>query len=244
MGIATVVVSGKGGVGKSTISVGLATAFAKHKKKVLLVDCDAGLRSLDRMTGIEEKLLYDISDVVRGRCAPIEAIYQSECFPGVDVMPAPSKMEDMVPVSIMKRFVPILKTHYDHVILDCPAGVGENFKSAAISADRGIIVCNPDPVCVRNSAVAKDELLNLGIDKQRLIINRYNGKYFSEIQTLEDLDSVIDEVGVRLLGVVPEDRQITLSIFSGKQIPHNSSAMLAIGRIVGRLEGIKIPIEI
>lgn len=83
MGAVTVITSGKGGVGKSTVSVGLARALSKRGKRVLLIDCDAGLRSLDRLTGVEKILVYDVSDVVNGRCAPIEAIYSCEGFEGM-----------------------------------------------------------------------------------------------------------------------------------------------------------------
>ena len=244
MGLVTVVTSGKGGVGKSTLSVSLAVALSKYGSRVLLVDCDAGLRSLDRMTGVEERLLYDISDVATGRCAPADAIYSCERFPGVFVMPAPSGGDDMVEAAVMERLVPVLSDYYDHVILDSPAGIGRGFKAACVAADRALVVCNPDPVCVRSTFVVKNLLDEMGISKQRLIINRFNSSSFKKINTLKDLDAVIDAAGIRLLGVVPEDFDFSSSFVNGTQPPKGCRGMLAVGRIAGRLLGERIPISL
>lgn len=110
MGIATVITSGKGGVGKSTAAVGLGRALASRGRRVLLVDCDAGLRSLDRMTGTEENLVFDISDVVFGRCSPAEAIYPCASCHGLFLLPAPACGEDMVLPAVMRRLAPLLKS--------------------------------------------------------------------------------------------------------------------------------------
>lgn len=244
MGAATVITSGKGGVGKSTVSVGMACALAKKGRRVLLVDCDAGLRSLDRMTGIEENLLYDLADVVNGRCAPAQAIYECSGYPGVFVMPAPARGEDMVGQKVMKSLVPVLKKYYDHVILDCPAGVGRGFRAACAAADRAILVCTPDPVCIRSCAAASGLLHEMGIEKQRLVINRYDSTYFRKIKTVKDLDTVIDETGVRLLGVVPEDEDFAASLLRGENPPAGCAASMALGRISGRLEGTRIPVRL
>lgn len=242
MGAVTVITSGKGGVGKSTTAVGLGRSLAKKGRRVLLVDCDAGLRTLDRMTGIEEGLVYDIADVVSGRCAPIEAIYPCSNFSGLFVMPAPVRGEDMVRAGVMKRLVPLLKRYYDHVLLDSPAGVGRGFEAAACSADRALVVCNPDPVCVRSTAAIHGLLNQLGIKKQRLAINRFNSDLFEKISVMGDLDRVIDEAGIRLLGVVPEDVSLAAAILRGEEAPKGSEGMLSLQRLAGRLEGERIPI--
>ena len=103
MGVSTVITSGKGGVGKSTVSVGLGRALAQRGRRVLLIDCDAGLRSLDRMTGTEEALVFDLSDVIQGRCAPADAIYPCTETEGLFLLPAPSSGEDMASPSVMRR---------------------------------------------------------------------------------------------------------------------------------------------
>ena len=163
MGVSTVITSGKGGVGKSTVSVGLGRALAQRGRRVLLIDCDAGLRSLDRMTGTEEALVFDLSDVIQGRCAPADAIYPCTETEGLFLLPAPSSGEDMASPSVMRRLVPLLKRYYDHVVLDSPAGVGGGFRSAACAADRALVVCSPDPVCVRSSSAVKRLLEKLAV---------------------------------------------------------------------------------
>ena len=243
MGAVTVITSGKGGVGKSTVSVGIARALASRGRRVLMVDCDAGLRSLDRLTGIEEKLVYDMSDVVNGRCAPIEAIYPCDDTDKLFLMPAPASGEDMVKSDVMLRLVAILRQHFDHVIMDCPAGVGEGFKAACLPADRAVIVCNPEPVSVRSAANVGRLLGEMDITNRRLVINRFSGKVFDKIKSLKDLDAVIDETGIRLLGVVPEDTDMTASYLSGEEAPKGCKGILAASRIAGRLEGERIPVS-
>ena len=153
MGIATVITSGKGGVGKSTLAVGLGRALAQRGRRVLLVDCDAGLRSLDRMTGTEENLVFDIADVVFARCSPAEAIYPCGGAEGLFLLPAPSLGEDFIRPGVMKKLVPLLKRYYDHVLLDSPAGVGGGFRSAAAGAASGIVNA-PDPIAMIDEMVA------------------------------------------------------------------------------------------
>ena len=151
MGIATVITSGKGGVGKSTLAVGLGRALAKRGRRVLLVDCDAGLRSLDRMTGTEENLVFDMADVVFARCAPAEAIYPCGEAEGLFLLPAPLSGRGYDPSGGDEAAGAPASRYFDHVLLDSPAGVGGGFRSAACGADRAIVVCSPDPVCVRSA---------------------------------------------------------------------------------------------
>ncbi len=242
MGISTVITSGKGGVGKSTVSVGLGRALARRGRRVLLIDCDAGLRSLDRMTGTEENLVFDISDVVYGRCAPAEAIYPCADEPGLFLLPAPSSGENMIRPGVMRKLVPLLKRYYDHVLLDSPAGVGGGFRSAACAADRALLVCSPDPVCVRGTDAVRELLQKLSLREMRLIINRFNGEFFSETGVFGDLDSVIDAAGVRLFGVVPEDFSLAAAFLKGRKAKDGSQGMMALCRMAGRLEGEAIPI--
>lgn len=237
MGIASLICSGKGGVGKSTTTVGLGRALAGRGKKVLLVDCDAGLRTLDRMTSVDENLVYDISDVINGNCTPIQAIYKVNDCDNLYVIPASNDYSDMVEPKIMKQFVDLLKKYYDHVILDSPAGIGRGFQSAAIGADRAFVVCTPDPVCLRSSVKIKNLLSDMGIHNTRLIINRYSKEYFQTITDIEDLDKVIDLAETRLYGVIPEDKRLSAAFFRGNSV--NSEAMLAYKRVSARLEGEK-----
>lgn len=249
MGTAIVVTSGKGGVGKSTVSLGLAAQFAANGERVLLVDGDAGLRSLDRMTGTEEALLFDSSDVAAGRCTPAEAIYEIAHMPGVSLMPAPANGEDLVPEHVMRRFVPLLKRYFDRVILDSPAGVGRGFRAAAVGADSALIVCNPDPVCIRDAAIVRRLLSETGVKMQRLVINRFNAAQFARIASgkeashiCRDLDDVIDASGVRLIGVIPEDSELSAAFASGVMPAVDAPGFMALSRIVARINGISVPL--
>ncbi len=240
MGVSAVVTSGKGGVGKSTVSLGLGQALAQRGRRVLLVDCDAGLRSLDRMTGTEEGLVFDLADVVSGRCAPAEAIYP--CGEGqLFLLPAPASGEGLVFPAVMRRLVPMLKQYYDYVLLDSPAGVGEGFRSAACGADRALVVCSPDPVSVRGAATANAQLRKLDVEDRRLVINRFANGPFQKAGAYPDLDGVIDGTGVRLLGLVPEDGALA-RFLQGKPVPEDSPGVKALRRIAGRLEGESIPV--
>lgn len=246
MGTSAVITSGKGGVGKSTVSVGLGRALAERGKRVLLIDCDAGLRSLDRMTGVEQELVFDISDVVYGRCAPIEAIYKcadNAQDGGLFLMAAPSSAENMIKPAVMEKLVPLLKSYYDYVLLDSPAGLGSGFKSASCAADRALIVCSPDPVCVRGTSSVKRLLGEMGVSEKHLVINKFNGSLFDKTGAYDDLDNVIDDSGVKLFGVVPEDFSLAAAFLRGKAADLQAPAMKAMSRLAGRFEGERIPIS-
>lgn len=242
MGIVTVVTSGKGGVGKSTTAAMLGRCMAQNGKRVLLIDCDAGLRTLDKLAAIEENLVYDLSDVVAGKCAPINAIYPCSNREGLFVMPAPLFGDKMPSQIVMKKLVSILKRHYDHVIIDSPAGLGTGFSVSACAADRAVVVCTPDPVCVRASAKVEQLLSDLSVENKRLVINRFSGVLFRQITTIEDLDKVIDETGIKLLGVTPEDYSFAAACLGGQEAPMSSEALMAIKRMVCRLDGENVPI--
>ena len=146
--------------------------------------------------------MFDSSDVVAGRCAPADAIYPCVTMPGVSLMPAPASGEDLVPERVMLRLVPLLKRYFDRVILDSPAGVGRGFRAAAAAADCALIVCNSDPVCIRDASIVRRLLTELEVPQQRLVINRFNAEYFGSLSAgredaggLRDLDDVIDQSG-------------------------------------------------
>lgn len=262
MGIATVITSGKGGVGKSTLSVGLGRALAARGRRVLLVDCDAGLRGLDRLSGTEDGLVYDVSDVVFGRCSPAQAIYPcrtqdapedgakakkaepggQEASEGLFLLPAPVHVEDMVRPPVMRQLVPLLKRYYDYVLLDSPAGVGVGFQSAACAADRALVLCGPDPVSVRSAASVRLLLQQLGVTDMRLVINQFDRGLFRETGVFSDLDGVIDAAGIRLGGLVPMDHSLAAAFLRGRPAPEDSPGMLAMSRAAARLEGENVPL--
>lgn len=241
MGVITVIASGKGGVGKSTVAAGLGLALADRKRRVLLIDCDAGLGSLDLMLGVAEQKAFDLSDVVSGRVEPAGAVYACPFAQGLFLLPAPVSQEDVVSPGIMKQLVQAFARYYDHILIDCPAGVGSGFRSAAAAAQRALVVANPDPVCLRNSNKTRILLEQLGISQQRLVINRFSGRNFRLQGYFPDLDSVIDRAGVRLIAVVPEDPLLAAAAKSA-QAPQKSPGALALARLAARLEGEQVPL--
>lgn len=256
MGAVTVITSGKGGVGKSTISVGLGCALACRGKRVLLIDGDAGLRSLDSMLGIDRSVAFDIADIVSGNCEPIRAIYScgdSAGLPNLFVLPAPARERDVLHPRVMKRLVDILSPYYDHILIDSPAGIGRGFASAVSAAQRALVVTTPSPVCVRDSDKVRQLLNQMGMPIQRLIINRFDRSTFEQLHQYEDLDTIIDATGIRLIGIIPEDIDLMGNI-PGAVLralnnsvqrffaPKNSPGALALHRLASRLEGENVPL--
>lgn len=241
MGAVTVITSGKGGVGKSTISVGLGAALARRGRRVLLVDGDAGLRSLDHMLNVDSKLVFDISDIILGNCEPIRAIYSCE-IPGLFLLPAPNSIEKTVKPAYMKQLILVLAPYYDHILIDSPAGIGSGFRSSIIGADRALIVSTPDPICLRDSDKVRRLLQKSEITVQRLIINRFDVTRFREANCYEDLDKVIDAAGIRLIAVIPEDARMAASIVNALPCPVGTPAFCAFERLAARLEGEQVPL--
>lgn len=242
MSTVTVITSGKGGAGKSTITAGLGSALAARGKRVLLIDGDAGLGCLDHMLGVSERRVFDIADVVSGAAEPDKAVYCSGISPNLFLLPAPDTEEDVVSPDIMRELVGIFARYYDHVLIDSPAGVGQGFLSAAASARRALLVATPDPVCVRDTAQTRLRLQEAGVTQQRLIINRFSGSNFRSQGYYSDLDSVIDAAGVRLIAVVPDDPQLSAAAANAEPAPQKSPGAMALARLAARLEGEQVPL--
>lgn len=245
MGLVTVITSGKGGVGKSTVSTGLGCALAKNGNRVLLIDGDAGLRSLDAMLGIDKELVFDICDVVNGNCEPIKAIYSCQEYTGCGnlfLLPAPALEENTVNPGIMKQLVPVLARYYDHVLIDCPAGIGKGFLSAVAAADRALVVSTPDRVCVRDSDKVRQRLLAQGVECQRLVINRFSCRMFRKMQHYPDIDAMIDESGIRLIAVLPEDSDLQATPAKALTIQPPGLGAMALQRLAARLCGESVPL--
>ncbi len=235
-----VVTSGKGGVGKSTVCLGLSCALAKRGQRVLVIDTDAGLRSLDILFGIEDDAVYDLSDVMAHRCEPSKAIFASPVCENVFVMPAPTDPDGISSPVAMKYLCRGLAEHYDTVLIDCPAGIGRGFKSAVFAADRAIIVTTPDPVCARDAYIASTHLDKINIS-YKMIINRLRPRAVTRGHLL-DIDEVMDIAQVPLLGVVPEESAVTLASTAGKGLPKKSLAAACFDKIATRFCGEDAPL--
>ena len=189
-----VVASGKGGTGKSTVCICLSVALVKQSKKVLLIDCDCGMRGLDIMLDMEQDILFDASDAVCGNCSFEEAIYKSKNNENLYLMAAPFDTENELSPSVFKQLVGKIKNDFDFVIIDSPAGIGSGFMTAAAPADRALIVANAEPTSVRGGVKVRKKLDALGINDIRLVINRFDRKMFNQLGFYNDLDEVIDAV--------------------------------------------------
>lgn len=239
-----VIASGKGGTGKTTVCSCLAVALASKNKKVLVIDTDSGMRGTDMYLGIQGKLVYDISDIVSGECETEDAICKVDDVKDFDAIAAPLKADDEISPLLMKRFVEKIRRKYDYVIIDSPAGMGSGFEAAAKAADRAIIVINPEPISIRGGQNICSALERLNIDDIRLIINRFDRERFETLKYYNDLDEVIDEVGVRLIGLIPEDVSIVSLSQRGALVRGYSQTKIIFDSIAKRVEGYDIPLAV
>lgn len=242
MGVVTVITSGKGGVGKSTLAAGLGSAMAKRGKRALLIDGDAGLSCLDHMLGIAQERVYDVGDVISGNAELNRAIYRCPWQERLYLLAAPFSEAEIVSPGVMKQLVSALARYYDYIFIDCPAGLGAGFASAVAAAERALLVSTPDPVCLRNAVRTRVALEHEGLLQQRLVVNRFSGEAFRRQGVYHSLDDVIDAAGVRLIAVIPEDPGLAAAGAGGFGFPEHTQGALAIGRLAARLEGEQVPL--
>lgn len=235
------VTSGKGGVGKSTVSLLTGAALAKRGKKVLLIEMDAGLGGLDIMFGVEDKSVFDLADVLEGRCEPIKAILECPYQRGLSLLGAPRDPSCELKKKPLTILCKGLTHYYDNILIDAPAGLSCGFTVGADICSRGLVVVTPDPVAVRDGRAMSDLLDRENLVSQRLIINRVGAKFLKQ-KLFSDLDEVIDLVGVQLLGVIPEDPELAVRTAKGQPIEEESRSQRIFNAIAGRLMGEDVPL--
>ena len=234
--------SGKGGTGKTTVCAGLAVALAKNNKKVLIIDGDSGMRGMDMVLGISDKLVYDISDIVSGGCEYDEAVYRVSSELELYCVAAPYSADDEVSPSLIREFVDKARSGFDYILIDSPAGTGSGFVAAASCADRALIVVNTEPISMRGCRYIRQLLDKLGIRDRRLVINRFDRARFEQIGMYEDLDAVIDEAGIRLIGLIPEDVRVIALTQRGALSGNWSKTGVIFETMAKRIEGTDVPI--
>lgn len=244
MGKVIAIASGKGGTGKSTICVSLGTALAKKGFKVLLIDCDSGMRGIDIMLGISKSLVFDIADAVCGNCEKEQIIYPCHHIDNLSLIPAPQRSDDELSPAILDQYVSQIKDNYDYILIDSPAGVGKGFETAITPAELFLVIANSEPTSVRGCVNVRQKLEAAGKTDIRLLINRFSRQAFRELGFYDDLDQVIDETGIQLIGVVSESRQLISAIQKGTLYKGSSTALSAIDRIAGRINGDDLPLII
>ena len=243
MGKSIVITSGKGGVGKTTTSANLGMGLAMRGMRVALVDADIGLRNLDVVIGLENRIVYDIVDVAEGRCKLKNALIKDKRQEGLFLLAAAqTRDKSAVTPEQMKNIIIDLKEDFDFVIIDCPAGIEHGFRNAIVGADCALVVTVPEVSAVRDGDRIIGLLLANEIDDVRLIINRMR-KDMVDRGDMLDVDDMLEILSVDLLGIVPEDPEIIRSSNLGEPVVLNSNSMSgqAYNNIVGRLLGETVP---
>ena len=223
MGKVIVVTSGKGGVGKTTAVANIGTALAFMEQKVALVDADIGLRNLDVVLGLENRIVYDIVDVVEGRAKLKQALIRDKRFPTLYLLPAAqTRDKEAVSPEDMVRLCNNLKEEFDFIIIDSPAGIERGFKNAVTPADMAIIVTTPEVSAVRDADRVIGLLEAMEKSDSRLIVNRVRSKLVDRGDMLS-VEDVLEILSIDLIGVIPEDEHIIISTNRGEPIVSNNS---------------------
>ena len=222
-----VVTSGKGGVGKTTTSANIGTGLAKLGYKVVLLDADIGLRNLDVVLGLENRIVYNLIDVIEGNCRIKQALIKDKKYPELYLLPAAqTRDKDAVSPEQMKQLCLDLKEEYDYIIIDCPAGIEQGFKNAIAGADRALVVTTPEVSAIRDA----DRIIGLleanELRNHRLIVNRLRTDMVKrgDMMSIED---VVDILAIDLIGAVPDDENIVISTNNGEPIVSNETVTSA-----------------
>jgi len=237
------VTSGKGGVGKTTAVANLAVALATEGSKVVCIDGDIGLRNLDVILGLENRIVYDIVDVIEGRCRLKQAMIRDKKLPELYLIPAAqTRDKNAVSPSDMNRLIKELRPDFDFVLIDSPAGIERGFRNAIAAADRVLVVTNPEVSAVRDA----DRVIGILEAEEKgpasLIINRLNPALVKNHDMLAPED-VLDLLAVELIGIVPEDENVIIGSNRGAPVAYDpkSKAGQAFRNIAKRLRGETVP---
>jgi septum site-determining protein MinD len=237
------ITSGKGGVGKTTAVANIAVALASEGAKVVCIDGDIGLRNLDVILGLENRIVYDIVDVIEGRCRLKQAMIRDKKLPELYLIPAAqTRDKNAVSPSDMNRLIKDLRNDFDYVLIDSPAGIERGFKNAIAAADRVLVVTNPEVSAVRDA----DRVIGILEAEEKgpgaLIINRLNPALVRNHDMLSSED-VLDLLAVELIGIVPEDENVIIGSNRGAPVASDpkSKAGQAFRNIAKRLRGEKVP---
>lgn len=243
MGEVIVITSGKGGVGKTTTTANVGTGLAKLNKKVVLIDTDIGLRNLDVVMGLENRIVYNLVDVVEGNCRIKQALIKDKRYPNLYLLPsAQTRDKTSVTPEQMKKLADELREEYDYILMDCPAGIEQGFKNAIAGADSALVVTTPEVSAVRDA----DRIIGLleanEIKNTKLIVNRLRTDMVKRGDMMS-ADDVVEILAIDLIGVVPDDENIVVSTNQGEPLVGSDSlAGRAYMNICHRIMGEDIPL--
>jgi len=238
MGEVIVVTSGKGGVGKTTTTANLGVSLSRNGYSVVMIDTDIGLRNLDVVMGLENRIVYNLVDVVTGMCRLKQALIKDKRYKNLYLLPsAQSKDETSVYPEQIKKLTDELSKEYDYILIDCPAGIGHGFKNAIAGADSAIIVTTPEISSLRDADRIKGILENEGIINKKLIINRIRPDMIKKRKMMSPED-IVDILEIELLGLIYDDESVIISSDKGEPLSdYNSYAGQAYKNITERLCG-------
>jgi septum site-determining protein MinD len=240
MGEVIVITSGKGGVGKTTTTANLGVGLAMLGSKVVLIDADIGLRNLDVVMGLENRIVYDLVDVVEGRCRTKQALIRDKRYENLYLLPAAqTRDKNAVKPEQMRQLCDELKEEYDYVLVDCPAGIEQGFRNAIAGADRALIVTTPEVSAVRDADRIIGLLEAADLKNPRLIVNRLRPDMVKRGDMM-DIDDILEILAIELVGVIPDDEKIIISTNRGEPVVANENGSLsgqAYRNIVRRVMG-------
>jgi septum site-determining protein MinD len=224
MGEVIVITSGKGGVGKTTTTANLGSSLAETGKKVVLVDTDIGLRNLDVVMGLENRIVYDIVDVIEEKCKLRQALIKDKRFEELFLLPAAqTRDKSAINEEQMKDLTKKLKEEFDYILIDCPAGIEQGFKNAIAGADRAIVVTTAEISAIRDADRIIGLLESSEIKNPELIVNRLRPNMVKKGEMME-VEDIVDLLSVDLVGVVPDDEYIITQTNKGEPVIKNRRA--------------------
>ncbi len=243
MGECIVITSGKGGVGKTTTTANIGAGLSMLGKKVVVIDADIGLRNLDVVLGLENRIVFDLVDVVQEKCRVRQALIKDKRYDGLFLLPAAqTKDKDSVNQEQMIQLCNELKEDYDYVIVDCPAGIEQGFKNAIAGADRAIVVTTPEISAVRDADRIIGLLEAAELRNPRLIVNRLRVDMVKRGDMM-NIEDITDILAIDLIGVVPDDEEIVISTNRGEPAVGNADSICgqAYKNISKRITGEEVP---
>ncbi len=243
MGEVIVVTSGKGGVGKTTTTANVGTGLAKLNKKVVLIDTDIGLRNLDVVMGLENRIVYNLVDVVEGNCRIKQALIKDKRYPNLFLLPsAQTRDKNAVSPEQMKKLADELREDFDYILMDCPAGIEQGFLNAIAGADSALVVTTPEVSAVRDADRIIGLLDSHDIKNTHLIVNRLRTDMVKRGDMMS-ADDVVEILAIDLIGVVPDDENIVVSTNQGEPLVGTDAlAGKAYMNICRRIVGEEVPL--
>ena len=240
-----VITSGKGGVGKTTATANLGTALAMRGHSVVVIDTDIGLRNLDVIMGLENRIVYDLVNVIEGKCRLRQAMIQDKNRLELYLIPAAqTRDKDSITPEQLKGLCAELENDFDFILIDCPAGIEQGFKNAVAAAGEAIIVTTPEVSAIRDADRVIGLLEASGLHRPKLIINRISPDMVKrgDMMGQEDVESLL---AVEVIGLVPADERTVAAANRGIPAVHDgrSTAGAAFKRIAARIDGEEVPLQ-